>query len=73
MRLRAGRRGIGGLHHRYVRWRRSSEARLVPVVYAEEFTRRLSGARPETVDGAGHAPHLEQSQLVSRILRDFCS
>jgi pimeloyl-ACP methyl ester carboxylesterase len=49
------------------------EDRLVPVVYAEEFTRRLSGARLETVDGAGHAPHLEQSQLVSRILRDFCS
>jgi pimeloyl-ACP methyl ester carboxylesterase len=49
------------------------EDRLVPIAYADEFTRRLSGCRLETVDRAGHAPHLEQSQLVSRILRDFCS
>jgi pimeloyl-ACP methyl ester carboxylesterase len=49
------------------------EDRLVPIAYADEFTRRLSGCRLETVDRAGHAPHLEQSQLVCRILRDFCS
>jgi pimeloyl-ACP methyl ester carboxylesterase len=49
------------------------EDRLVPAVYAEEFTRRLSGARLETIDGAGHAPHLEQTQTVARVLRDFLS
>jgi pimeloyl-ACP methyl ester carboxylesterase len=49
------------------------EDRLVPAVYAEEFTRRLSGARVETLDGAGHAPHLEQTETVVRAVRDFLS
>ncbi len=49
------------------------EDRLVPAVYAEEFTRRLSGARVETIDGAGHAPHLEQTDTVARVVRDFLS
>ena len=45
--------------------------RLVPAVYAEEFTRRLSGARLETLEGAGHAPHLEETDTVARVVRDF--
>jgi pimeloyl-ACP methyl ester carboxylesterase len=45
--------------------------RLVPAVYAEEFTRRLSGARLETLESAGHAPHLEETDTVARIVRDF--
>ncbi len=49
------------------------EDRLVPAVYAEEFTRRLSGARVETIDDAGHAPHLEQTDTVARVVRDFLS
>jgi len=49
------------------------EDRLVPAVYAEEFTRRLSGARVETIDGAGHAPHLEQTDTVAPVVRDFLS
>lgn len=49
------------------------EDRLVPAVYAEEFTRRLAGARVETIDGAGHAPHLEQTDTVARVVRDFLS
>jgi len=47
--------------------------RLVPPVYAEEFVRRLPGTRVETVDGAGHAPHLEQPAAVARLVRDFLS
>jgi pimeloyl-ACP methyl ester carboxylesterase len=49
------------------------EDRLVPPVYAEEFTRRIAGARVETVDGAGHAPHLEQPETVARLVHDFLS
>ena len=49
------------------------EDRLVPPVYAEEFVRRLAGARVQTVDDAGHAPHLEQPEIVARMVRDFLS
>lgn len=49
------------------------EDRLVPRVYAEEFARRIAGARVETVDQAGHAPHLEQPETVARLVRDFLS
>jgi pimeloyl-ACP methyl ester carboxylesterase len=48
------------------------EDRLVPLVYADEFTRRLPGARLETVSDAGHAPHLEHPDAVARLVRDFC-
>lgn len=47
--------------------------RLVPPVYADEFTRRLPGARLQTVDQAGHAPHLEQPETVARIVREFAT
>ena len=47
--------------------------RLVPPVYAEEFARRIAGARVETVEQAGHAPHLEQPETVARLVRDFLS
>jgi len=47
------------------------EDRLVPPVYADEFRRYLPGARLETVERSGHAPHLEQPEAVVRIVRDF--
>jgi pimeloyl-ACP methyl ester carboxylesterase len=47
------------------------EDRLVPPVYADEFTRRLPGARVQTVGDAGHAPHLEQPESVARLVREF--
>jgi pimeloyl-ACP methyl ester carboxylesterase len=47
------------------------EDRLVPPVYADEFTRRLPGARLHTVDGAAHAPHLERPDVVAQVGRDF--
>lgn len=47
------------------------EDRLVPPVYADEFARRLSGARTQTVEGAGHMAHLERPEVVARMVRDF--
>lgn len=47
------------------------EDRLVPTVYADEFARRLRDARVQTVEGAGHAPHQEQPEVVARMVRDF--
>ena len=47
------------------------EDRLVPPVYADEFARRIAGARVQTVEGAGHAPHLEQPERVARLVREF--
>lgn len=47
------------------------EDRLVPSIYADEFARRIPGARVHTVDGAGHAPHLEQPDKVARLIVDF--
>jgi pimeloyl-ACP methyl ester carboxylesterase len=49
------------------------EDRIVPPAYAEEFARRISGARVEMVDQAGHAPHLEQPDTVARLVHDFLS
>jgi pimeloyl-ACP methyl ester carboxylesterase len=47
------------------------EDRLVPPAYAEEFVRRVAGARLHTVERAGHAPHLEEPAAVARTVRDF--
>ena len=47
------------------------EDRLVPPVYADEFTRRLRDARVQTVEGAGHVPHLEQPGAVARMVGEF--
>lgn len=47
------------------------EDRIVPPAYAEEFARSIAGARVTTVDGAGHAPHLEQPETVSRLVGQF--
>ena len=47
------------------------EDRLVPPVYADEFTRRIAGARVQTVDGAGHVPHLERPDVVARMVKEF--
>ena len=49
------------------------EDRIVPPVYADEFTRRLRGARAQTVEGAGHLPHVEQPPTVARMIREFAA
>jgi pimeloyl-ACP methyl ester carboxylesterase len=47
------------------------EDRLVPPSYADEFARCIPGARVQTVERAGHAPHLERPEPVARMLREF--
>jgi pimeloyl-ACP methyl ester carboxylesterase len=47
------------------------EDRLVPRAYADEFQRRLPRARIEIVTGAGHAPHLEQPEIVADLVQAF--
>jgi pimeloyl-ACP methyl ester carboxylesterase len=47
------------------------EDRLVPAIYANEFAGRIPGTRVQTVDGAGHAPQLEQPRTVARMVREF--
>jgi len=44
---------------------------IAPLVYADEFTKRLSVARLQVVDNAAHAPHLEQPEAVARMVREF--
>jgi pimeloyl-ACP methyl ester carboxylesterase len=39
--------------------------------YAEEFASRIAGARVERIDGAGHLPHLEQTEAVARLVSEF--
>ncbi len=48
-----------------------TDDQLVPPLYAEEFTTRLPGARVQTIDGAGHAPHLDDPATVARLVREF--
>ena len=45
--------------------------RVVPFAYADEFARRLPGARVEVVKGAGHAPHLERPESAARLVQAF--
>lgn len=47
------------------------EDRLVPRVYADEFARRLGGSRVEIVNGAGHAPDLEQPDATAALVERF--
>ena len=45
--------------------------RLVPVSYAELFASRLLSSKTEVVEGAGHAPHLESPDAVTRLVQAF--
>src|SRR5215472_16601263 len=48
-----------------------ADDRIVPHVYAEEFSRRLADARVHIITGAGHARHLEHPASVAGLVRDF--
>jgi len=67
-------KGLGRRIHRIqapslVVWGRKDG--IVPVVYAEEFGRRIKNAKVEIVENAGHLPHLEQAEAVTKIVDRF--
>jgi pimeloyl-ACP methyl ester carboxylesterase len=45
--------------------------RIVAPAYAQEFAKRISGARVELIDNAGHLPHLEQAGAVAKAVHGF--
>lgn len=44
---------------------------LVSSRYAQDFAAAIPGSRSELIDGAGHLPHLEQSEQVLGLVRKF--
>ena len=48
-----------------------ADDRLVPSIYADEFSKRLARARVHIITGAGHAPHLEHPAAIAGLVRDF--
>lgn len=67
-------RGFGRRAHRIaaptlIVWGRSDG--IIAADYAQEFARRIAGARVELVDRAGHLPHLEQPDAVMKAVREF--
>jgi pimeloyl-ACP methyl ester carboxylesterase len=44
---------------------------LISPVYAEEFGRRITGARVEVLDDCGHALHIEREQETLALVRPF--
>ena len=44
---------------------------LVPAVYAEEFGRRIAGARVEVLEGCGHVPQVEKREQTLALVREF--
>ena len=46
---------------------------LVPAVYAEEFGKRIAGARVEVLEGCGHVPQVEKQAETLALVRGFLS
>lgn len=46
---------------------------LVPVVYAEEFARRIANAKLALIDNCGHIPQLEQPAQTLAHIKEFLS
>jgi pimeloyl-ACP methyl ester carboxylesterase len=46
---------------------------LVPVIYAEEFGRRIANSRVEVIDRCGHIPQMEQMETTYELVSEFLS
>ena len=44
---------------------------IIAPAYAGEFAKRIAGARVALIQWAGHLPHLEQPDAVTRAVRGF--
>jgi pimeloyl-ACP methyl ester carboxylesterase len=44
---------------------------IIAPAYAQEFAKSIAGARVELIDEAGHLPHLENSEAVGKMVREF--
>lgn len=44
---------------------------IIAPAYADEFAKRIADARVMMIEGAGHLPHLEQTERVARAVREF--
>jgi len=44
---------------------------VIAAAYAREFASRIAGARFALIENAGHLPHLERSDEVTRLVREF--
>ena len=67
-------RGFDGRAHRIsaptlIVW--GKDDRIIAPVYAQEFAKRIAGAKVEMIDGAGHLPHLEQPAAVIKAARSL--
>ena len=45
--------------------------RIAPPLYADEFAKRIAGARTKLIANAGHLAHLEQKEAVAKAVLDF--
>src|SRR5436309_11545944 len=45
--------------------------RIIAPAYAQEFAKRIAGARIELIDQAGHLPQLEQPEAVAKAVQAF--
>lgn len=45
--------------------------RVIAPAYAEEFAKRIAGAKIERIEQAGHLPHLEQGKAVTKAVQGF--
>jgi pimeloyl-ACP methyl ester carboxylesterase len=45
--------------------------RIIDAAYAQEFAKRIAGARIALIDNAGHLPHLEQPDAVAKAVNEF--
>jgi pimeloyl-ACP methyl ester carboxylesterase len=50
-----------------------SADRIIAPAYAQEFAKKIAGARVEMIAGAGHLPQLEQPEGVVKAVAGFLS
>jgi pimeloyl-ACP methyl ester carboxylesterase len=44
---------------------------VIASAYAQEFVQRIAGAQLAVIDNAGHLPHLERADEVTRLVQEF--